>query len=164
MANETLKLELVKVNFLILGAVLSAVNIGFRFYEPHIVIGTVLIAITALLQYLSLIPGFTMLTGREDPTTLEEREEVLDNGYILLGFTAYTFLIFGFSTPHVTYSSVFLILPFAFAILIFLIRVTVIRQHPDMELSTYGILVVFSILILIGLVSFFVIFNLSITS
>lgn len=154
MEDKSLKLDLVKTNFIIFGAVLSAIKLKFPYFPPHVAIGSFLLAITALLQYLSLIPGFSLLTGNEDVDDLQKREKALENGYILLGFTAYEFLIFGFSYPYLSDGDLLMdAMPFIFAVLIYGSRIFTAEIHPQNKWSWYDSLVVVLLMMLVGTVT-----------
>lgn len=151
MSNREFKLDLVKVNFVIFGAVISAIALEFSYSEILVALGLAILGSTAFMQYLSLLPEFSITWPTDDAEVIEKREEKLDSWYLFFGSTSYIFLSFGFIVPH-AFPGSFLgaTLPFVFVLLIFLLRLILLSSHPTKELDGLdkSLTVLFSVLIL----------------
>ncbi|WP_255193021.1 hypothetical protein [Natronobeatus ordinarius] len=158
MVDSGLKLELVKLNLIVFGATISAITLNVEYYELHIVLGTLILGITAFLQYLSIMPEFAILSKEENVEDLEERDRKLNEWYMLLGSGAYIFLLFGFAYPHTfSGSSIGAALPFVMIIAMYLWRMYLLKLHPTREASLFDSAVLVLLIILISLLTFGVI-------
>lgn len=99
MIEDDLKVELVKIHFILLGAVLTAVKLEFPRHKPHVVGGTILLSISVSLVYLSLMPGFhsgLRYVGLEDEDDYwKERMDL----FVFVSFSSFLFLLLGFGLP-----------------------------------------------------------------
>ncbi|ELZ00298.1 hypothetical protein C482_08853 [Natrialba chahannaoensis JCM 10990] len=159
MDDRELKLELVKLNIVVFGAVVSAISLGVSYFEPHIALGTALLGITAFLQYMSLMPEFSMLSSSDSESIIKKRDKKLNEWYIILGSGAYIFLIFGFAYPHILSDSnlfgleVGAVLPFLGILGMYVIRLNLLKEHPTRDATKFDSLVFGLLLLLIGLLT-----------
>lgn len=132
------KLELVKLNLVVFGAVISAISLGVAYNELHILVGLSMLGIVGFWQYFSILPEYSSLQIPQNAEGINIEEEKLDGWYLVFGGIAYLFLLFGFVHQYILpESTAIAALPFIFAVLVCLHRLVVLDIHQTKHLE-YG--------------------------
>lgn len=143
--KDSFKLDLVKFNFLIFGAGISAIEVGINYSNPHLTVGLGILGATVFMQYLSFLPEFSMISLSDSEEEINSQMKSLDEWYIILASVAYLFLMFSFVIPYGFPDSLIgAALPVLFGVSIFAVRVMLVSNHPSKELTKMDAIVVFS--------------------